>query len=110
GYDYGLEEKGEVTKGTANAKGSGLILEEYVEDGSFIKLREIAVSYTLIPKTRALRSVRFNLSGRNLLSIDDYKNYDPEVTISGRNTGVRGFDFGTVPIPRTFTLGATLTF
>ncbi len=110
GYDYGLEEKGEVLKGTANAKGSGLILEEYVEDGSFIKLREISVSYTLIPQTRVLRSVKFTLSGRNLLSIDDYKNYDPEVTISGRNTGVRGFDFGTVPIPRTYSLGATLTF
>jgi TonB-linked SusC/RagA family outer membrane protein len=110
GYDYGLEEQGLVTKGTANAKGSGLILEEYVEDGSFIKLREIAVSYTLMPKTRVLRSVRLTLSGRNLLSIDDYKNYDPEVTISGRNTGVRGFDFGTVPIPRTYSLGATLTF
>jgi outer membrane receptor protein involved in Fe transport len=110
GYEYGLEEQGEFTKGTRDATGSRLVLEEYVEDGSFVKLREVSLSYTFTPRARALRSVRLNLSGRNLLSIDDYRNYDPEVTISGRNTGVRGFDFGTVPIPRTFTLGATLTF
>ncbi len=110
GYDYGRELKGEVQKGTANATGSGLIIEEYVEDGSFIKLREVAVSYTFTPNTRMVRSIRVNLSGRNLLSIDDYTGYDPEAGISGRDTGVRGFDFGAVPIPRTFSLGATLTF
>lgn len=110
GYDYGRELKGEVQKGRADATGSGLIIEEYVEDGSFIKLREVSVSYTFTPNTRHVRAVRVNLSGRNLLSIDDYTGYDPEIGISGRNTGVRGFDFGAVPIPRTFSLGATLTF
>ena len=112
GYEYGLELKdgSTIPKGTANARGSGLILEEYVEDGSFIKLREIALAYTLRPRAPWLRSVQIRLSGRNLVSIDDYRNYDPEVSIQGRETGIRGFDFGTVPIPRTFALGVTLGF
>ena len=112
GYEYGLELKdgSTIPKGTANARGSGLILEEYVEDGSFVKLREIALTYTLRPRTRWVQRAQIRLSGRNLISIDDYRNYDPEVSIQGRETGIRGFDFGTVPIPRTVAVGVTLSF
>ena len=112
GYDYGQELKdgSTIPKGTANAKGSGLILEEYVEDASFIKLREISVGYTLDPQLRWIRNLNLRLSGRNLLSIDDYTGYDPEVTIQGRNTGIAGFDFGSVPIPRSYSISATINF
>jgi hypothetical protein len=97
-------------KGWANAAGSGLIDEEYVEDGSFVKLREIMVSYTIRPSTRWVRSIEIRVAGRNLLSIDDYRGYDPETSIAGRDTGVSGFDFGAVPIPRTITAGFTIDF
>jgi hypothetical protein len=112
GFDYGQELKdgSTIPKGTANAAGSGLIVEEYMEDGSFIKLREIAVSYTLRPSTPWVSSATFRIAGRNVLSIDDYRGYDPEVSIQGRDTGVRGFDFGAVPIPRTLSVGVTLGF
>ena len=122
GYDYGLELLDdppdvcmdgvcyERVKGWANAAGSGLIDEEYIEDGSFVKLREILVSYTIRPKARWIRQVEIRLSGRNLLSIDDYSGYDPEVSVAGRDTGVAGFDFGTVPIPRTVIAGFTIDF
>ena len=112
GYRYGLElyEGSTIPKGTANAAGTGLITEEYVEDGSFFKLREIALSYTFTNPSPWLRTVRATLSGRNLISIDDYSGYDPEVSIQGRETGIRGFDFGAVPIPRSYSLGVTLGF
>lgn len=124
GYDYGLElldnppqvecgPNGKMcdrVKGWANAAGSGLIDEEYVEDGSFVKLREIMVSYTIRPSTKWVQSVEIRLSGRNLVSIDDYRGYDPETSISGRDTGVSGFDFGSVPIPRTVIAGFTIDF
>jgi hypothetical protein len=54
--------------------------------------------------------VKFSAAGRNLFSIDDYSGYDPEINIGGQRTGVRGFDFVVPPVPRTFSLGATLTF
>lgn len=122
GYDYGLELLDsppevcvdgtcyERKKGWANATGSVLTDEAYIEDGSFIKLREILVSYTIRPKSRLIRQVEIRLSGRNLLSIDDYRGYDPEISIAGRSTGVGGFDFGTVPIPRTVIAGFTIDF
>jgi len=112
GYDYGLElmPNSNIPKGTANAAGTGLIAEEYVEDGSYVKLRELSVAYTLRPQVPGIESVRFRLSGRNLVSFDNYSGYDPEVSIAGRSTGVVGFDFGTVPIPRQVAFGVTFSF
>lgn len=112
GYDYGLElmPNSTIPKGTANAAGTGLIAEEYVEDGSYVKLREVSLAYTMRPQVPGIESVRLRLSGRNLFSFDNYSGYDPEVSIAGRSTGVVGFDFGTVPIPRQVAFGVTFSF
>jgi len=90
----------------------GYILGNYqieqwrVDDGSFVKLREVAVSYSLGNVT-FFKDVVFSLSGRNLISWDNYKGYDPEVNAAGQSTLLRGIDFGSVPIPRTFKFGIT---
>ena len=105
---YEAELKGEVPKGTSAALFS--IFENYIEDGSFVKLREISASYVLAPKLWKLQNVRFTLSGRNLLSIDNYSGWDPETNAAGQDNAVRGFDFVEVPIPRTFLFGISLNF
>lgn len=106
--DYERELEGDLPSGY----GSGVfnIFENWVEDGTYVKLREVAVNYTIRPGALPVESVRFNAAGRNLFSIDDYSGYDPEVNIGGQRTGVRGFDFVVPPVPRTFSLGATITF
>ena len=106
--DYERELEGDLPDGY----GFGVfnIFENWVEDGSYVKLREVAVNYTIRPEGLPLQSVRFNAAGRNLFSIDDYSGYDPEINTAGQRTGVRGFDFVVPPVPRTFSLGATLTF
>ncbi len=109
-YGQELESGSTIQKGTADAYGRLLLTDQYVEDGSFVKLRELSLAYTIRPDVIGLRSVRLRLAGRNLLSFDDYSGYDPEVSIAGRSTGVSGFDFGAVPIPRQYTFGATFTF
>ena len=78
------------------------IFEHFVEDGSFLKVRELALSYSFEPGTLGFRSMRISLIGRNLLSIDNYSGYDPEVNIGGSRTGIRSFDFAEVPIPSSF--------
>jgi TonB-linked SusC/RagA family outer membrane protein len=106
--DYERELEGDLPSGyTSSVFG---IFEHWVEDGSFLKLREISLAYTLSAPTPQVDRVRLSLSGRNLLSIDGYSGYDPEVNVAGQRTGVRNFDFVEVPIPRSFTLGATVTF
>ncbi|WP_028296368.1 SusC/RagA family TonB-linked outer membrane protein [Olivibacter sitiensis] len=105
---YEAELRGEVPKGTSAALWS--IFENWIEDGSYVKLREVSVSYTLRPKFLGTGNMRLSLAGRNLFSIDDYSGYDPEINAAGQSNGVRGFDFVEVPIPRTFVLGVNMTF
>ena len=105
---YEKELKGEVPKGTSAAEFS--IFENWIEDGSFVKLREASVSYEFKPKFLKTGNMRFSVSGRNLLSIDNYSGYDPEVNAAGQSSAVRGFDFVEVPIPRMVVAGFNITF
>jgi hypothetical protein len=85
-------------------------IEEWrIDNGSFVKLREVALSYN-VGKLKFLRDLTINLSGRNLVSWDKYKGYDPELNSAGQSTILRNIDFGSVPIPRTFTLGLQVKF
>jgi hypothetical protein len=96
------------------------IFDQYVEDGSFVKLREISLSYTVDQPwvTRYLSGgVEVTLTGRNLHTWTDYSGYDPEVNLFGQNSSGttttaadRGIDFATVPIPRTWSIGARFTY
>jgi hypothetical protein len=80
-----------------------------IDDGSFVKLRELALSYNF-GNVKFFKGLTVSLSGRNLISWDNYKGYDPEVNAAGQSTILRGIDFGSVPIPRTFRLGITTKF
>jgi len=80
-----------------------------IDDGSFIKLREISLSYAF-GDFKKVKDIRLTVSGRNLISWDNYKGYDPEVNGGGQSTILRGIDFGPVPIPRTFSVGLSAKF
>ncbi|RTE53183.1 SusC/RagA family TonB-linked outer membrane protein [Arenibacter aquaticus] len=108
GYNVGQELLGNLPKGYGGAQAN--IFEEFVEDGSFVKLREISLSYNFIPKSGFIDNVELSLVGRNLFSWDDYSGWDPEVSAAGQSNGVRGFDFATVPIPRTYQFGVNVSF
>ena len=103
---YEAEIRGEVPKGTSAALFS--IFENWIEDGSYTKLREVSLSYNLLLKNR--KSLRFSLVGRNLLSIDNYSGWDPETNAAGQDNAVRAFDFVEVPIPRTISFGINFNF
>ena len=105
---YEKELRGEVPKGTSAAIFS--IFENWIEDGSFVKLREISASYDFRLRFLASRPLRVGISGRNLLSIDKYSGWDPETNAAGQSTAVRGFDFVEVPIPRTIAVSLNYSF
>ncbi len=106
--DYEKELNGELPAGY-NARVFGTF-EEWVEDGSFIKLRELAATYRLNTNAFGLSGIQLSLVGRNLLSIDDYSGYDPETNVAGQRTAVRSFDFVEVPVPRTFSFSVTFNY
>jgi TonB-linked SusC/RagA family outer membrane protein len=80
---------------------------QFVEDGSYIKLREIAVSYKLKhPKLTyytGLSDIDIRLSGRNLFTWTNYSGIDPETNIS-LNENWRGLDYFNHPQTRSFIL------
>jgi TonB-dependent SusC/RagA subfamily outer membrane receptor len=105
-----------------NARTQG-IFEYWIEDGSFVKLRELSATYTL--NTAAVRrlfrdGIDLSVSGRNLWVWTDYSGYDPEINLFGTNAGGlgsvqttaadRGFDFGGYPIPRVWSLSARISY
>jgi outer membrane receptor protein involved in Fe transport len=105
-----------------NARTQG-IFEYWIEDGTYVKLREVSASYTLdwAPLRRWFQEgVDLTLSGRNLWVWTDYSGYDPEINLFGTNAGGlgsvqttaadRGFDFGGYPIPRTWSVTARFTY
>ena len=106
--DYERELNGELPAGY-NAR-VFRIFEQWIEDGSFVKLRELSASYRWQPQFLGLNSIQLSLIGRNLLSIDDYSGYDPETNIAGQRTAVRGFDFVEVPIPRSIAFRISLNY
>ncbi len=92
------ETKGELARGWVAAIGGFIgprIQEEHVQDGSFTKLRELALSYTL-KKLKFAESIKLSVVGRNLLSFDNYIGFDPEISSAGQSI-VRGDDFGAFP-------------
>ena len=87
----------------------GTIEQWRIDDGSFVKLREISLSYSF-GKIKMFRDITASITGRNLKSWDNYKGYDPEVNAGGQSNILRGIDFGAVPIPKTFAIGVSAKF
>ncbi len=105
------ELRGELPRGWVAAIGGFIgprIQEEHVEDGSFTKLRELALTYR-VNKLKFADNMTFSLIGRNLLSIDKYRGFDPEINSAGQSF-VRGTDFGSFPIPRTIQFSVITNF
>ncbi|HMX39500.1 MAG TPA: TonB-dependent receptor, partial [Saprospiraceae bacterium] len=102
------ELKGEVPRGSVAAVAGGIngqrIQEEHIEDASYIKLRELGLSYSFGRLGRRVEDLTLSILGRNLISFDDYQGFDPETNSAGQNDRVRGDDFGNVPIPRSFSI------
>ncbi|HEU4560545.1 MAG TPA: SusC/RagA family TonB-linked outer membrane protein [Longimicrobium sp.] len=84
----------------------------YVEDGSFVKLRELSLSYDVPSRVlgRRVSSAQLQLSGRNLVTWTDYSGYDPEVSNFGNVAAGRNQDVTPFPPSRTFWLGVNLVF
>ncbi|MGH7679956.1 MAG: SusC/RagA family TonB-linked outer membrane protein [Gemmatimonadaceae bacterium] len=83
----------------------------FVEDGSFVKLREMTVSYHI--GRLGSGDWTASLIGRNLKTFTDYTGFDPEVGVNGGDSGsgvVNAFDAFRFPNLRTFTLGLSASF
>ncbi|MBN2214319.1 MAG: SusC/RagA family TonB-linked outer membrane protein [Bacteroidales bacterium] len=102
-----------------NFKGDFATAEEIVTDGSWIRLREVGVSYSLKLKGRIplLRSVDLSFTGRNLWLKTDYPGVDPETSLTGAGGdpeasggALTGLDYFNNPSSKSFIFGAKFYF
>jgi iron complex outermembrane receptor protein len=81
----------------------------WLEDGSFLRLENVTVGYNFhFEKVKYIESIRFSLTGNNLLLITNYSGIDPELNLSGSN-GFGG-DNGIYPRTRSFAFGLNVKF
>lgn len=83
----------------------------YVEDASYLRLQNVQLGYTFSPETllgTGVEKLRFYVSGNNLLTITDYKGYDPSA--SSGDPLASGIDRGFYPVARTYMFGVNLNF
>ncbi len=109
-YDPVTNPAGTYPMVNANRVGVGRFSDAFVEDGSYIRLKNVQLGLELPPRlVPGTRSARVFVSAINLFTITDYTGYDPEVSAFS-TTALRGVDLGSYPQSRLFTVGATLTF
>jgi TonB-linked SusC/RagA family outer membrane protein len=100
----------DVPRPLINDINNGRFSNRFVESGSYIKLQNAQIGYSLpestLGKTKVIRSLRFYISGLNLVTISKYKGYDPDFISDGLFN--RGYDYGSFPNPRTIMAGIQL--
>lgn len=85
----------------------------YLEDGSFIRLRNVSLSYNLPQNITGLlktNSIKAYVQVTNLLTFTKFGGLDPEVSAQSSSQNTVGYDWATVPQPRTVQVGLTVTF
>lgn len=93
----------------------------YIEDGSYWRLKNISIGYTVPGRTlsklslTAVSSARFYIASHNLYTHSSYRGFDPEISAqhpgdSQRYNLRRGIDTGQYPQPRTYLFGFQLNF
>jgi TonB-dependent starch-binding outer membrane protein SusC len=93
--------------------------DKYVEDGSYVRLKNVSLNYhlpsSLIAKTKFIKGARVGISAQNLLTITGYSGYDPEVgsyvgpNASTANAAV-GVDYGRYPSTPVYTVNVGIDF
>ncbi|MFL5575597.1 MAG: SusC/RagA family TonB-linked outer membrane protein [Gemmatimonadaceae bacterium] len=82
-----------------------------VEDGAYTKLRELSASYTfdapVVSRYVGFSSIELRIAGRNLKTWTNYTGVDPETSILGASSSVRGVDYFNNPQSRSFVISVT---
>ncbi|MDD4921959.1 MAG: TonB-dependent receptor [Bacteroidales bacterium] len=88
------------------------ISDRIIEDASYLRLKNITLGYSIpksIAKSLYVSNLRLYVSAQNLWTLTNYSAQDP--TVSVRNSAMTpGYDYSAYPVPRTYTLGASITF
>jgi len=92
--------------------GFGPVSSQFMEDGTYTKIREISVAYTFdgkwVPNLIGLTSIDLRLAGRNLATWTKYKGIDPETNLTGAQFQTQGIDYFNNPQTRSIVVSVGL--
>lgn len=89
------------------------VSDRYVEDGSYLRLKNLQLGYTLpigMMNRMRIQKIRIYLSAQNLITFTNYTGFDPEIGIRGGNSLDIGIDRGIYPQARIYSIGANFSF
>ena len=82
----------------------------FLEDASYLRLREMTLTYNLPQNLLGFINGSVYLTGQNLFTITEYKGYNPDVNSRANVTGIYGYDISSYPLARTYLFGMNLNF
>lgn len=89
-----------------DGSGFGAVDAQFIEEASYVKLREISIGYTLdspwLTRGLGFSSVDFRIAGRNLKTWTDYTGVDPETSLAGAEGAIRGIEYFNNPQSRSY--------
>ena len=84
--------------------GNSRFSDRWIEDGSYLKLKSVTLSYQLPLKWAFLQGMEFWLQANNIYTFTKYLGADPETAITSNSIG-QGIDIGLLPLSRSFVGG-----
>ena len=97
-------------KATAGYTRTWLTSDRYVENGSYLKMKYITLSYNWHRPTKWIENVNLSLTANNLFTITKYSWFDPDVNAGGTNAACPGVDSYSYPSARSYSLAINFTF
>jgi TonB-dependent starch-binding outer membrane protein SusC len=90
-----------------------LFSDRWIEDGSFIRLKNITFSYTL-PKSLVnhlnISNCKLSITGQNLFTFTGYSGFDPEISSNAQSAYFPGYDQGAYPLAKSVIFSLSVTF
>ncbi len=115
--DIPLAILGENSSNQANnpyENGNNNVSSRYVENGSFVRFKNISLSYDFsgfnFVRTIGVKNLRAYVAMENFFTITKYSGYSPDLNTGGTSPATQGLDFGTYPLAKSFTFGLNLGF
>lgn len=98
---------------SADANDNYRVSDRFVEDGSYLRIQNISLSYTFPQKwvkKIMLENLRLYTNLQNVYTFTKYKGYDPEIGSMDQNALLTGIDNARYPSPKIYTIGLNVTF
>ncbi|MNK05633.1 TonB dependent receptor [compost metagenome] len=87
-----------------------LFSRRFIEDGSFVRIKNVTFGYSLPLKSKTISNLKVSLGVNNLFTFTNYSGYDPEINSYGDNPALFGVDLGGYPNSRTYNLSLRCNF